>query len=643
MKLSVVIVNYNVKHFLEQCLISVFKALEGLNGEVFVVDNNSVDGSVEMVIQKFPGVKLIANHFNAGFSKANNQALRISSGEYVLLLNPDTVVEEDTFKKVIQFMDEHADAGGLGVYMMDGKGRFLPESKRGLPSPAVAFWKLSGFSSLFPKSKLFGTYHLGYLDKEQVHSIDVLSGAFMLIRKSVLDQTGLLDEEYFMYGEDIDLSYRITQAGFKNYYFPKTRIIHYKGESTKKSSVNYVLVFYKAMVIFARKHFSPGHATLFSIFINLAVWLRAGVALFSRFLNKALIPVCDAALFFIGMLFLKTYWESSVKALNYPPFFVNVVIPLYVVFWLAGIYLSGGYDKPVKQIKILRGILSGTIFILIVYALLPETLRFSRALILIGTFWTGLSALLLRNVLYYAGLKSLGLYQQQRKRIIIAADGEEGNRILSMLNLSGSPFNFIGFARLQEYSGDQYAIGRVSQLQEAVKIYNADEIIFSSKDLSSSEIMKLMQEEIPGHVEFKIAPPESMFIIGSNSIDQQGDFYMVDINALSDPANRRKKRIFDTAISLVLLLLSPLLVVLLKNGTEKMVNAIKVFTGKKTWIGITSPSGKNSFMKKGVYSPAGLFANKNLDETTLNRIYVLYFKEYEVMNDLKILWHHLKK
>jgi GT2 family glycosyltransferase len=561
----------------------------------------------------------------------------------VLLLNPDTVVEEDTFKKVIRFMDEHPDAGGLGVYMMDGKGRFLPESKRGLPSPGVAFWKLSGLSALFPKSKIFGKYHLTYLDKNQIHSVDVLSGAFMLLRRSALDKTGLLDEDFFMYGEDIDLSYRITKAGYKNYYFPETRIIHYKGESTKKSSVNYVLVFYKAMVIFARKHFSSGHAALFSLLINLAVWIRAGAALMYRFLNRILLPACDALLFFTGMVFLKNYWETSVKALNYPPFFVNVVIPLYVLIWITGIYLSGGYDKPVRQVKILRGILSGTVFILVVYALLPESLRFSRALILIGTFWTGFSALLLRHVLFYAGFRSLGLYQQQRKRIIIAANEEEGARILSMLNLSGAPFTLIGFARPDVSPDDPYAIGKVSQLPEAVKIYNADEIIFSSGDLSSSEIMKLMQEELPGNVEFKIAPPESLFIIGSNSIDEQGNFYMVDINALSDPANRRKKKIFDIITSAIVLILSPLLLILLKDASFKISAAWQVLTGKKTWIGIPVKSGKKSFIKEGVYSPAGIFSNRQLDDATLNRIYVLYLKEYDVMNDLKILWHHLKK
>ena len=216
------------------------KACAKVDAEIFVVDNNSVDGSVEMVQKKFPAVKEIANKDNKGFSKANNQAIQLSTGEYVLLLNPDTVVEEDTFEKMIRFMDAHSDAGGLGVKMIDGSGKFLPESKRGLPTPRVAFYKMFGLSKLFPRSKTFGKYHLSYLDRDKIHEIDVLAGACMMIRKTVLDKTGLLDETFFMYGEDIDLSYRITQAGFKNYYFPETRIIHYKGESTKKSSVNYV-------------------------------------------------------------------------------------------------------------------------------------------------------------------------------------------------------------------------------------------------------------------------------------------------------------------------------------------------------------------------------------------------------------------
>ena len=199
-----------------------------------MVDNNSVDGSVSLVKEKFPEVIIIENKDNFGFSYANNQAIKLAEGEYILLLNPDTVVEEQTFEKVIGFMDNTPDAGGLGVKMIDGKGNFLAESKRGLPSPWVAFYRIFGISRLFPKSKRFGKYHLSYLDETQIHSVDVLAGAFMLVRKSVFDKIGLLDETFFMYGEDIDLSYRITLAGYKNYYFPETTIIHYKGESTKK-------------------------------------------------------------------------------------------------------------------------------------------------------------------------------------------------------------------------------------------------------------------------------------------------------------------------------------------------------------------------------------------------------------------------
>ena len=278
MKLSVIIVNYNVKYFLEQCLHSVQKACTNIDFEIWVVDNNSVDGSVEMIQQKFPAVKIISNNYNNGFSKANNQAIVKSSGEYILILNPDTVVEEDTFSKIIEFMDSHPEAGALGVKMIDGSGKFLPESKRGLPTYNVAFYKIFGLSALFPKSKTFGKYHLGFLDENKTNEVDILAGAFMFLRHAALDKSGLLDEDFFMYGEDIDLSYRIQKSGFKNYYFPETRIIHYKGESTKRSSVNYVFVFYNAMIIFAKKHFSKSNASLFSFFIRIAIYLRAFIA-----------------------------------------------------------------------------------------------------------------------------------------------------------------------------------------------------------------------------------------------------------------------------------------------------------------------------------------------------------------------------
>ena len=215
-RLSVIIVNYNVRFFIEQALLSVRKATRNINAEVFVVDNNSVDGSVEMIREKFPDVILIENKENIGFAKANNRAIQKAKGEFILLLNPDTVVEEDTFEKCLRFLDAHPEAGGVGVKMLDGKGNFLPESKRGFPTPFVAFCKAFGLARIFPKSKTFNRYHLGFLSENETSEIDVLAGAFMFLRKTALEKAGIFDESFFMYGEDIDLSYRIVKAGFKN-------------------------------------------------------------------------------------------------------------------------------------------------------------------------------------------------------------------------------------------------------------------------------------------------------------------------------------------------------------------------------------------------------------------------------------------
>jgi GT2 family glycosyltransferase len=286
MNLTVIIVSYNVRHFLEQCLKSVIRASSNLDVDIFVVDNGSEDDSVEMVQTLFPQVKLIANQDNKGFSKANNQAIRQSESDYILLLNPDTVIEETTLIRVLGFMEHHPEAGGLGIKMIDGKGHFLPESKRGLPTPWASFCKMSHLSQLFPRSEFFNRYYMGFLSENKINKVEILAGAFMLLRRKVLDKIGLLDEDFFMYGEDIDLSYRITQAGYFNYYFPEARMIHYKGESTRKSSLNYVRLFYGAMLIFARKHFAGKNERLLSLVILPGVYLRALIAMIYRFLNS---------------------------------------------------------------------------------------------------------------------------------------------------------------------------------------------------------------------------------------------------------------------------------------------------------------------------------------------------------------------
>ena len=276
MKLSVVIVNYNVKHFLEQCLCSLEQAAAGVDHEVIVVDNASTDGSTEYITSRFPDIKWMACRENNGFSKGNNIAIAQAKGEFILLLNPDTIVTKEAIEGCVEFMERHADAGACGVYMQRTDGTFAPESRRALPTPFVAFCKMSGLSSLFPKSRKFGRYYMQYLNKEEINPIEIISGAYMMLRRSTIEKTGTLDESFFMYGEDIDLSYRILKEGYSNYYLPH-RILHYKGESTNKSTYRYVHTFYRAMQLFFKKHYSH-YSLLVSLPINIAIWTRAMLA-----------------------------------------------------------------------------------------------------------------------------------------------------------------------------------------------------------------------------------------------------------------------------------------------------------------------------------------------------------------------------
>ena len=268
MKLSVVIVNYNVRLLLEECIKSVEKALDGIEGDIFVIDNNSSDGSVEYIRERFPKVHIIANKENLGFARANNQAIRMTDAEYILLLNPDTVVYENTLRGCLDFMDANPEAGGVGVRMLTREGKVAPESRRAVPTPWVAFLKMLGLTS---------RYYMSHLPWDKPGRIEVVSGAFCMLRHKALDQIGLLDEDFFMYGEDIDLSYRLLKGGWQNWYLPYD-IIHYKGESTQKSSFRYVHVFYQAMLIFFRKHYS--HLSFFfTLPVKIAIYFRASLAL----------------------------------------------------------------------------------------------------------------------------------------------------------------------------------------------------------------------------------------------------------------------------------------------------------------------------------------------------------------------------
>lgn len=282
MKLSVIIVSYNVKYYLQQCLETLYRSAEGIDIEVFVVDNASTDGTPEYLKKifpkdNFPTLKLIENLENVGFGRANNLGLRESTGEYILFINPDTMVGENCLTDCLDFLEHHPNAGGLGVRMLKPNGAFAPESRRGMPTPFTSLCKILGLSKMFPQSRVFGRYYMQYQDEWKENAIDVVSGAFMMVPHVVLNKVGGFDEDFFMYGEDIDLSYRIQKAGYQNYYLP-TPILHYKGESTEKSSYRYVYVFYEAMLIFFDKHYKH-YGFMLSLPIKTAVFFLAMNAL----------------------------------------------------------------------------------------------------------------------------------------------------------------------------------------------------------------------------------------------------------------------------------------------------------------------------------------------------------------------------
>ncbi|OWP61685.1 glycosyl transferase family 2 [Hymenobacter amundsenii] len=649
--LSVVIVNYNVCYFLEQALLSVRRAGEKLGRplEVFVVDNNSVDGSVSMVRARFPEVILIANHDNPGFSKANNQALRVARGRYVLLLNPDTVVEEDTFRLCCEFMDEHPRCGGLGVKMLDGQGRFLPESKRGLPTPAVAFYKIFGLAQLFPKSRRFGRYHLGFLSPDETHEIEVLSGAFMLMRQAALDEVGLLDEDYFMYGEDIDLSYRLMQGGWQNYYYPGTRIIHYKGESTKRTSVNYVFVFYRAMVIFARKHFAPQRAGTFSLLINMAIWLRAGAAVVQRLLVRAAPVLLDAGLVYAGMYLLKNYWELNHKYVRepYPAQYMLVAVPVYIAVWLLAAFFSGAYDRPFRAGRLVRGIAVGTLLIS-AFSNFLDAWRFSKALIVLGGAWAVTALLLRRLAGNFLRYRRFSLTDHYQKNVGIVGSGEESHRVRQLLEQAAVPARVIGYVE-PNAAGPRPAsgalplpddlLGEVRQLADIIRIYGLNELVFCGRDLPASQIIGLMvslPQQPP--VAFKILPQDSEYIIGSSGKDSPGDYYALDITLnLFRPAQVRNKRLLDLLVSLLLLVLSPVLVWGQASKGGFLRNCLRVLGGSRTWVGLRHAAAPQHAIRPILSPTDAVHSAAPLPDTTRRRLELLYAKDYEPTTDLRVL------
>ncbi|HRI00509.1 MAG TPA: glycosyltransferase [Saprospiraceae bacterium] len=618
MKLSIIIVNYNVRYFLELCLQSVYRACKDIESEVIVVDNNSSDHSEEAIASLFPQVKWIANKSNTGFAKANNIGIKQAQGKYILLLNPDTIVPENGFEECIRIMEQKPKIGALGIRMIDGSGTLLPESKRGFPSVWVAFCKFLGLAKLAPQSAAFNYYYMGHLPYDQSHEVEVLSGAFMMLREDLLQTLEGFDESYFMYGEDIDLSHRVRLAGYQNYYLADPPIIHFKGESTKKGNLNYTKTFHQAMMIFAKKYIAGSSKWMMIAFLQISIVIKA----FFHFINTVLKTygriLLDTIVVAASFYFIKGLWSEYYfgTPFYYPSSVVRVLSVFYFVIYIFSFYLFGLYDKWVGIRNLILSALFGFAIQLALYALLPSSLRYSRMIILLNFSFVFLYLMLSRLSMskFFGFIKSISL----KKEPIFCGDENEFQTVQQQATLLGSKLESI----------------RYKSLTEALKDPSKQQIIFGSKQESYYKLIQAMSQHA-GRKYFRFLSLDQQQLVGSDSKDEAGEIQTLLLtDHLSQDYYQRQKRVFDILFALLLLVLFPLLIFLQQNKIRFISNIISVLRSKKTWVGYLCQVENTRPCKSSVLNENHYLVNYNFQ---LQKDFIHHYsKHYSVFMDMEI-------
>jgi GT2 family glycosyltransferase len=615
------------------------KAMMTVQGEIIVVDNCSADKSLAYLEPRFPAVRFMANQENLGFARACNQGLQAATGKYILFLNPDTIVPEDCFQQCFRFFDKQKDAGALGIKMIDGSGRFLKESKRAFPSPLTSLYKLFGFAKLFPSSKTFSKYHLGYLKEEENNEIDVLAGAFMMIKKEVLDKVGSFDETFFMYGEDVDLSYRIQQAGFNNYYFAESSIIHFKGESTRKGSMNYVRMFYNAMSIFVRKHYGGSRAGIFNGLIHIAIWFRAALSAIASFIRRIGLPLIDAGLIFLSFWLVKTIWSQYIRTdIQYENRLIWIAFPAYTIFYLITAYYAGLYDRWYKRSELVRSSVIATIVLLAAYALLPEQYRFSRAIVLFGALMAFVVISVFRWVLIRTHVLNNTAEKEDHLTTLIAGSPQEYEQTLQLLKDAGQQQRVLG--RLAVTENDMTAVGPWNNLSQLLSSIPFREVIFCAGTLSYKAIIEEIKK-LPAGIVARIHASGSGSIVGSDSKDTSGESVSKENGyKLADPYYRRLKRLLDVSIAALALLSFPLHLLLVKKPLSFLVNCFQVLIARKTWVGYATTEKSLPLLHQPVIACNGVpvSAGQSLPKESLQMMDYWYARDYEPAADLKLIW-----
>ena len=628
--LSIVIVSYNVRFFTAQCIASLYQSEDNLNKEIIVVDNASEDGSAHFIRSHFPQVVVIENKENLGFSKANNQGFNIANGRYVLILNPDTIVAKDTLKKCADFLDQHHEYGAVGVRMTDGKGVFLPESRRSLPSLSASIFKFSGLYKLFPSNAFINAYYMGHMPENQDHDTEVLTGAFIFTKKEILHEIQGFDEDFFMYGEDIDLCKRILNKGYKIRYLSGTGITHFKGESTRKDSVQYIVRFYGAMKLYYQKHVSSrqyfwtnGGITASIYILALINWLK-----WTIFGNAGLIFGFLTS--FISFWLTKELWARFF--FDDPHYFdrgININLIAYSVIVTASTWLMGWFDKGSKAKHLVAGSALALGMMLVIYAIVPEQFRYSRAIIFIGLFI---------NVFIFWTINFM--YQKIRNQsssLIIASEKDSGKRILELLSKQKINIRLIGFVHPSSSNQDTSYLDNIDNLEQVIANFRPDIVVLNAQEIGMNEVGQYLT--IPGNkVRYLLTSLDEKSFIETAEHSKKSLVWEVDpLYNLSKPVYRRLKRLVDVKTALIILLLFPLLFFIRKSLLQLSYDLI---AGSCTLTGYAQKINHLPSLPKGYFNTNALIGEVVRGEIvdTEKKADICYAKYYTPMMDIYIIY-----
>ncbi len=644
MQVSVIIVSYNVREFLENLLASLRRALLKIESEIIVVDNFSDDDTADYVRKAHPEVKLIENRVNLGFGKANNQGVKASSGEYLLLINPDSVVEENTIEEMISFLERHNDAGAAGCKILNADGTLQKACRRSFPTPWVALTKLLGLSAVFPKSRTFGRYNLTYLDPNEVHEVDAISGSFMFMKRRVYEEVGGFDEDYFMYGEDIDLCFKIKQAGHKVYYVPNTSIIHFKGESTRRSSVDRTYEFYRAMSIFVEKRYGKG--TTLSSLLRMAIAINRQTQSAIPAVKKSIPLILDflvaVCAMFVGE-FLRTHRLYHIPTYARPYFYIVPGIAFVLFGMGAGLY---GENKYSVKLSALVSFL--TFLLLSSFTYFFKEFAFSRLIVLIAGF---IIVLVLPGWrLAYQLRSSVGTKRHPlfgRRTIVVGMDDRAVELIRKIRSRVSMGYSIVGIISETDKHEDRLlgikVLGSLADLPRLVKQKKIDDVVFASGMVSYSEVLRAVASVKDPSVSFKLVPDTMDVIIGRTYVDGLADVPFVDIDYnINRTRNRISKRIFDLIFALAgIVALFPLVLSRRDSAMRRVFRKLPlVLKGTLSVVGRSEyyPQGTDViFGKMGVTGIVQLNRGQVLSPEEVERLYIYYARNQSVWLDIELI------